>query len=134
MKRTIAITCQNRKEVSGHAGRCRNFFIYTIDDDKIRSKELLELHKEKALHEAFHNPELVGQPHPIFDVDIFFVGGIGMGAINKLKIHNVDTYIIRETNPDTAVDKFLTGTLEVLNLENSEDICDCGGEGHHNHH
>jgi len=135
MKRTIALTYQNRKFVSGHAGRCRNFFIYTVDDDKILSKELLELPKEKVLHEAFHNPELAGQPHPIFDVDIFLVGGIGIGAINKLKNHGVNTHIIRETNPDTAVNKFLAGTLEVLNLENyDKDSCGCGGEGQHHHH
>jgi predicted Fe-Mo cluster-binding NifX family protein len=136
MKRTVAITCQNRKEVSGHAGKCHNFFIYTIDDTKILSKELLELRKEEVLHEAFHNPEMAGQPHPIFDVDIFLVGGIGIGAINKLKTHNVDTYIIRETNPDTAVESFLAGTLEVLDLENHEEggACNCGDEGHHHHH
>ncbi len=135
MKRTVAITCQNRKEVSGHAGKCRNFFIYTIDDTKILSKELLELSKEEALHEAFHNPEMAGQPHPIFDVDIFLVGGIGIGAIYKLKTHKVDTYIIRETNPDTAVESFLAGTLEVLDLDNYDGgACNCDDEGHHHHH
>lgn len=135
MKRTVAITCQNRKEVSGHAGKCRNFFIYTIDDTKILSKELLELSKEEALHEAFHNPEMAGQAHPIFDVDIFLVGGIGIGAINKLKAHNVDTYIVRETNPDTAIESFLAGTLEVLDLDNYDGgACNCGDEGHHHHH
>lgn len=135
MKRTIALTCQNRKEVSGHAGRCTHFFIYEIDETEIVSKKLIELSKEKVLHEAFHNPELASQPHPIFDVDIFLVGGIGMGAINKLKKHGVATYIIRESNPDTAVEKFLAGTLEVLDLENyDEDSCGCGDEGHHHHH
>ena len=134
MKNTIAITCQNRKEVSGRAGMCRNFFIYTVDDTKVLSKELLELSKEESLHNAFHNPEMAGSPHPIFNVNTFLVGGIGMGAINKLKTHGVSTYIIQEKNPDIAVKNLLAGTLDVVDLEHEEGACNCGDEGHHHHH
>jgi len=132
MKNTIAITCQNKKELSEHAGMCRNFFVYTVEGTKILSKELLELTKEESLHNAFHNPEMEGKSHPIFDVDILLVGGIGIRAINKLKTYGVATYIVQEKNPDIAVEKLLSGNLEAA--QHPEGSCNCSGEGHNHQH
>ena len=38
----IAITSQNKREITGHAGKCRKFWIYEINEGKISNKELLE--------------------------------------------------------------------------------------------
>ena len=39
----IAVTSQNRKIITGHAGKCRKFWIYETDDQTIVNKTLLEL-------------------------------------------------------------------------------------------
>jgi len=136
MKNTIAITCQNRKEVSGHAGMCRNFFVYTVDSDRVISKKILELTKEESLHHVLHNGNMEIVNHPIFNVNILLTGGIGMGAITKLKTKNVASYIIEEKNPDTAVSNLLKGELKAYMPDdnNLEGSCNCNGEEHQHHH
>jgi len=133
MKNLVAVTCQNRKEVSGHAGMCRNFLMYTIDNNIIISKKLLELGKEESLHNALHQGDFETVNHPIFNVNILLTGGIGMGAITKLKTKNVASYIIEEKNPDTAIDNLLNGQLKAFMPDdnNPEGSCNCNEEEHH---
>jgi len=54
MKTLVSITAQNRKTIFEHAGKCRNFLVYTIEDDIITNKKLLELAKEETLHNVLH--------------------------------------------------------------------------------
>lgn len=110
MKLKVGITAQNRKTISEHAGKCRNFFIYDIDN-KITNKYLLELTKEEVLHEVLHTPN---SSSLLFDLDILLTRGIGYGAIQKLARHNVTCYKIEETDPDKALEKLLNGTLEAV--------------------
>ena len=46
----IAITSQNRKTVTGHAGKGRKFWIYKIDGKTVLGRELLELPIEQTFH------------------------------------------------------------------------------------
>jgi hypothetical protein len=46
----IGVTSQNRKSVTEHAGRCRKFWIYAVQNGQITGKELVELDKEQSLH------------------------------------------------------------------------------------
>ena len=39
----IAVASQNRRTITEHAGKCRKFWIYETEQDKIVRKELLEL-------------------------------------------------------------------------------------------
>jgi hypothetical protein len=48
----IAVTSQNRKTVTGHAAKCRKFWLYRIEADQVEDKTLLELPKEQAFHES----------------------------------------------------------------------------------
>ena len=43
----IAVTSQNRKTITGHAGKCRKFWIYEIVDKKVVDNTLLELALEQ---------------------------------------------------------------------------------------
>ncbi|MCW8959748.1 MAG: NifB/NifX family molybdenum-iron cluster-binding protein, partial [Gammaproteobacteria bacterium] len=74
----IAVTSQNRREITGHAGRCRKFWIYEIEDRQIVDKQLLELPKEQAFHES--DPR---QPHPLDDVTVLISGGMGQGMQHR---------------------------------------------------
>jgi predicted Fe-Mo cluster-binding NifX family protein len=61
----IAVTSQNHKIVTQHAGRCRKFWIFSID------KKLLELPKTQSLHESSTH-----EPHPLDDIDVLITAGI----------------------------------------------------------
>ena len=39
----IAVASQNRKQVTGHTGRCRKYWIYEVADGQVTDKVLLEL-------------------------------------------------------------------------------------------
>ncbi|MCF6213461.1 MAG: hypothetical protein L3J45_05480 [Flavobacteriaceae bacterium] len=125
MINTIAVTCQNLKEVSGHAGTCQNYLIYTLIDNIVVDKKLRALSRDEILHNTFHSP-IENPDHPIFKADILLTGGIGMGGINRLKMYQVDTFIIAETDPDEAVEKLLRNVLEVLNPNDKQPAGSCG--------
>ena len=126
----IAITCHNKKDISGHAGACRNYLIYKIIGNIIVAKDLIELSVEEALHNTFHNP-VENPSHPLFKVNILLTGGIGIGGINRLKHYKVDAFIVAETNPDVAVKKLLNGTLIYLDPNSLQPAGNCGCCGAH---
>ena len=134
MKTIVAIASQNKKIIFEHAGKCRNFIIYTIDNAVIESKKLLELSKDETLHSSTHGDATV--EHSLFDVDILLTRGIGSGLIQKLARYNVACYKIEETDPDTAIQKLINGTLEAVapvSHEKSGCNCSCGGNHEHQH-
>lgn len=133
MKTIVAVTSQNKKTIFEHAGKCRNFLIYTIDDNVVIDKKLLELSKEETLHNFFHQETNSMVTSSLFDIDILLTRGIGNGAIQKLAMQNVVCYKIEETDPDTAINKLINGTLEAMSpVSHDKSGCNCGG--HHHHH
>jgi predicted Fe-Mo cluster-binding NifX family protein len=103
----IAITSQNKHEITGHAGKCRKFWIYDITDNKIGQKTLLELPKEQSFHES--SPQL---PHPLDDVQVLITGGMGTGLFRRLEMKNITGIVTSEKEPDKAIMAYLAGTLE----------------------
>lgn len=61
----IAVTSQDRKTITGHAGKCRKFWIYEIDDKTILKKSLLELTLDQSLHAS----QGAG-PHPLDGINV----------------------------------------------------------------
>lgn len=131
MKTLVAVTSQNKKTISEHAGKCRNFFIYTIDNNTIVNKKIVEFSKEETLHNIFQNEN----KSILLDVDILLTRSIGNGAILKLAKQNVACYKIDETDPDIAIEKLINGTLEaVAPVSHEKSGCNCNcGDGHHHH-
>ena len=113
MNKTIAITSQNKKRITKHAGKCDFLYIYTINDKEILSVETLELKENEKLHSIFHGLSDISES-PIFKYDILLTGSIGPGAVAKLKNKGVLAYSVNERDPKTAVEKFIAGTLEVF--------------------
>lgn len=101
----IAVTSQNRKAVTGHAGKCRKFWIYEVSGGEVRGKTLLELPLEQSFH-ASH-----GGPHPLDDVNVLICGGMGQGLLNRLKAKGIEGLVTTETDPDRAVAAYITGAL-----------------------
>ena len=117
--------------IGGHTGKARKFWIYTITDDVITNKELLQLLPEKTIHNLLH-----GMPdpnHPLHEVDAVICGGIGAGAVRKLNNIGIEVFITTEENVNKAIDMLIDGTLPVVGSEQGHG-CDCGGHDHdHNH-
>ena len=103
----IAVASQNRREVTGHAGRCRNFWVYDIQDGKVAGRALLELPRSQSFHD--HAPDL---PHPLDGVQIVITGGMGSSFAEKLGRRGIETVATAESEPDQAVAAWLHGTLE----------------------
>ena len=104
----IAVTSQDRKTITGHAGKCRNFWIYEIDDKTILEKSLLELTLDQSLHAS----QGAG-PHPLDGIDVVISGGAGHGLIRRLNNMGIQGLVTLETEPDSAVADFLNGTLKL---------------------
>ncbi len=125
MKTIVAVTFQNKKTISSHAGKCRNYLIYTINNSIIESKKVLELTINETLHSYFHN-ENSSKRHILFESDILLTKGIGTGAIEKLAKNGVACYKIEEDDPDYAVEKLINGTLEAMApISNAVSGCNC---------
>jgi len=111
----IAVASQNRKEITGHTGRCRKFWIYQIENDAVVVKELLELPKEQSFHES--SPL---EPSPLDDVQVLIAGGMGTGLGRRLQQKNIQALVTKEGNPDQAISDFLNGSLKTEAIEPHE--------------
>ena len=108
----IAVASQNRKQITGHTGRCRKFWIYQIEHDVVTGKELLEIAKEQSFHES--SPL---SPSPLDNVQVLIAGDMGSGLVRRLRQKNIRPLITKESNPDQAVQAFLNGTLKIEPFE-----------------
>ncbi|HZJ94464.1 MAG TPA: NifB/NifX family molybdenum-iron cluster-binding protein [Thiopseudomonas sp.] len=102
----IAVTSQNRREVTEHAGRCRNFWVFTVQDSSIADKQLLELPREQSFHESSAH-----DPHPLDDIDVLITAGMGSGMVRRLGRKNIKGIVTQERDPETAVALYLKGEL-----------------------
>jgi len=121
----IAVTSQDRKTVTGHAGQCRRFWIYVTDEKTIVDKTLLEL----SLAQTFHSSHGAGS-HPLDGVDALITAGMGPGLVRRLSGKGTLPLVTSETDPDFAVAQFLAGTLKAGQQPAHEGGCDHHGGGH----
>lgn len=98
----IAVTSQNRKSITEHAGKCRKFWIYETQDGRVLGKSLLELSIEQSLHE-WNSSEV----HPLSEVDVLITGSAGDGVKNRLANWGVETIVTEQSDVDTAIASFL---------------------------
>lgn len=119
----IAVASQNRKSVTGHAGKCRKFWIFDIAASQITGKTLLELPLEQSLH-AHHE----AQSHPLSGVQVLISGGMGDGLARRLARMGIEGLVTTETSPEHAVEAYLAGTLPLGAPERHH------GHQHHDHH
>lgn len=135
MSTKVAVTSQDKKTITGHAGKCRHFYIYTIDTEGNFKKDLIDLSKNETLHHTFHDDPSANPHNYLYDMDIILTQSMGQGAINRLATQNVTVYAIQETDPEIAIKKLIEGTLEAfapVSNHKSHTSCNCGG--HHHHH
>lgn len=104
----IAVSSQNFRQVTGHAGHARRFLVFKVDEGKsIQLVDRLDLPKELAIH-GFDDR----QAHPLYDVDVLITGGAGEGFKRRLAMRGVQVVATAETDPEVAVRDFLTGVVK----------------------
>jgi predicted Fe-Mo cluster-binding NifX family protein len=103
----IAVTSQNRRTITEHAGRCRIFWLYQAEQGKVTGKALLRLPREQCFHDS--SPH---EPHPLDEVQVLIAGGMGHGLLRRLAMKGITGLVTTETDPDKAVAAYLAGSLE----------------------
>lgn len=98
----IAVTSQNRKTVTKHAGVCRNFWVYNIVNQQIADQQLLELNKDQSFHNC-----TATVPQPLESIDVLLTGGMGEGLTQRLARKEIKAVVTEETDPTTAVNHYL---------------------------
>ena len=75
----FAVTSQNFRTVTGHAGMTRRFLVFQASvPDEVAEVTRLDLPKELAFH------EFAGGAHPIDGVDVLLTGSAGEGFHRKI--------------------------------------------------
>ncbi|MCG5513081.1 NifB/NifX family molybdenum-iron cluster-binding protein [Ectothiorhodospira shaposhnikovii] len=101
----IAVTSQNFRTITGHAGKCRRFLVFGPGAaDAPEELQRLDLPMEMALHE--HR----GQSHPLFELGLtdLITQGAGPGFIRRLAAQGIRVHVTSATDPIAAVRSLLT--------------------------
>lgn len=118
----IAVTSQNRRSVTEHAGVCRRFWIYDTNGDQVTGRQLLELSKDQSLHATTPHAS-----HPLDGVAVLITGGMGAGLARRLAQRGIEGIVTKESDPDTAAAAYVKGTLE-------REMSMCSGHRHGHGH
>jgi predicted Fe-Mo cluster-binding NifX family protein len=102
----IAVTSQNRRDITEHAGRCRNFWVFDVENGRVTGRSLLELPKEASFHDS--SPQAA---HPLDGVDLLIAGGMGEGLQARLARKGIEAVVTTERDPERAVLLWLADSL-----------------------
>lgn len=94
----IAIASQNRRAVTGHAGRCRRFWVFDVRNGKVERRELLELDKSNTLHAS-----APGIPAPLQGLDVLVAASICDKLSSRLARHGLRAVSTNHSNPEDAL-------------------------------
>lgn len=124
----IAVSSQNFRTVTGHAGRARRFIVFEANgQEPPREVERLDLDANMAIHGYDH-----GSGHPLDSTDVLITGGAGEGFIRHMGARGVRVVATDESVPELAVQAFLEGRVKSASEDCHHDHCD-GGADKHNH-
>lgn len=119
----IAISTDNGK-VAQHFGRCAQYTIVEIEDNKIQTKETID--------NPGHAPGALPKFLDSKGCDLIIAGGMGRRAQGFFKEFNIDWIIGVQGDIDCVIEDYINGKLE-----SGESLCVRGegkGDGHHRHH
>lgn len=99
----IAVTSQNFRTVTAHAGRTRRFLVYLTKPggDPVEI-DRLDMPKDMAMHE-FHRE----RAHPLDAVDVVIAGSFGEGFARRMAKRGIRAVTTDRTDPLDAVRDFL---------------------------
>ena len=99
----IAVTSQNFKSVTNHAGHARRYIIFEVgDDNKPVEVECLDLPKEMAFREFDDSGE-----HPVDVAGVIISQSFGGGFARRMKRRGIIASITKKDDPVEAVLDYL---------------------------
>lgn len=109
----LAITSQNLRTVTAHAGKTRRFLLFTVQEGVPEGGDLqpsgtLELPLEKAL--ATYKESLAD--HPLFQdgpLTALITGGCGEGFVRRMAREGVAVHVTGENDPLDAIQEWRRG-------------------------
>ncbi len=122
----IAVTSQNFRTITGHAGKARRFLVFDTEANEIAR---IDLPKEMSFHEWHGSGE-----HPVDVVDVVITAGCGGGFAQRLQSRGIQLAITELTDPREAVLAFMAGNLPGTSPEEAQRLHDLQHHDHHHHH
>lgn len=120
----IAVTSQNFRTVTGHAGRARRFIVFEAGGQEVpREIERLDLDAEMAMHGYGRNAA-----HPLDTMKVLITGGAGEGFVRNMAARGVMVVATAETDPKLAVEAFFAGRVLSASDGCNHDHSDLGEE------
>jgi transcriptional regulator with XRE-family HTH domain/predicted Fe-Mo cluster-binding NifX family protein len=122
----IAFITEDGKNISQHFGRAPFYLVLSIEEGKVINREM----RDKAGHKQFHNQSHSEGHHgaghgmdsasqdkhikmlePITDCEAVICGGMGMGAYETIRRHNIRPVLTDLRDIDAAAQAFIEGKL-----------------------
>lgn len=119
----IAVTSQNFKTVTNHAGKARRFIIFQVSDtQEIKEIDRLDLEQDFA----FCNFQ--GAAHPIDGVDVILSASFGDGFAQKMKKRGIIASVAQSSDIAEAIKQYLANgqTVPSTSPEEEHDHSGCG--------
>ena len=123
----IAVTSQNFRTITPHAGRTRRFLVYAVEGGDPVEVDRLDLPKELSMHE-FH----ADSPHPLDAVDVIIAGSFGEGFATRMAKRGIVGVATDLTDPVEAVKQYLARPQSGGEAP-AGPVCGCG-HGHAHQH
>ena len=124
----IAVTSQNFRTVTPHAGKTRRFLIYSVEEgQKPVEIDRLDLPKDMS----FCN--FTGEQHPIDGVDVVLSASFGAGFDRKLAKRSIQASITTQADPLAAISEFLEKGPMLPDLDHHDHDHDHKHEHDHGH-
>jgi predicted Fe-Mo cluster-binding NifX family protein len=102
----VAITSQNFRTITGHAGKTRRFLVYEVaGGGEPKEVERLDLPQGMALHD-YH-----GDDHPLYGLglDVIITGGAGQGFVQRMARFGIQVLPTAETDIVAALGALASG-------------------------
>lgn len=120
----IAVTSQNFKTVTNHAGKARRFIIFTAQEGQEPCEtERLDLPKDMAFSQFNDDKN-----HPVDNVDVILSSSFGAGFADRMQKRGILAKLTSQEQPILAVKEFLKNNPVLP--EESKGNCDKKKECH----
>ena len=123
----IAVTSQNFRTVTGHAGRARRFVVFEGHGvQPAQEVARIDLDNNMTIHGFDPNAG-----HPLDTMDVLITGGAGAGFVRHMAARGVLVVATDYEDPRRAVEAYLCGYSKLAtdgcNHDEAEHSCDCHG-------
>ncbi len=94
----VALTAQNKRNVTDHAGKCRNFMVRDLKDRAAPDWQLRSIGREESLSACKE-----GLPPALQDVDVLITAGAGPGLKRRLQASGIELFVTDMLVPQHAL-------------------------------